>query len=70
MQHFFFWEKLAKEVIGNYCSRTPKANTSVVGSKVTGRLVTNLDVSNAGEHLPIPTTSRRCGRCNTKDKNK
>lgn len=58
----FFWEKLAKELIGSYCCRTPKTNTSVVGSKVTDRKVINLDVSNAGEHLPIPTTSRRCGR--------
>lgn len=49
MKHLFFWEKLADELIGNFCSRTPKANTSIVGSKVTVRKVTNLDLNNAGE---------------------
>ncbi|KAG8255674.1 hypothetical protein J6590_087113 [Homalodisca vitripennis] len=49
-------------------AESPKANTSVTANKVTGRKVTNLDLNNVREHFPIPTSSRRCARCNTKEK--
>lgn len=69
MSQLLFREQLATELIGNFSSRKP--NTGVrKGTKVTGRKVADLDLINIGTHLPIPTSSRRCARCSTKEKSK
>lgn len=70
MSQLLFRRKLADQLINNFSSRkqTPKGCTK--GKKISGRNVNEMELSDVGLHLPIPTSCRRCARCSTKDKPK
>lgn len=68
MKQLYFRKKLASELIGNFSSR--KKVLSSQRNKKDNTSASSLDIRIAGEHFPLPTTSRRCARCSTTDKPK
>lgn len=72
MKHLIFRKKLAAELIGNFSNRKSTSSPAVCkrGKKVGGKNASTVEIRNVGQHLPVPTSSRRMARCSTTAKPK
>lgn len=70
MTQLIFRKKLAEELIGTFSSRTSTRSGCYKGKKISGRSVKDMNMSDVGLHMPIMSSSRRCGRCSSKQKPK